>query len=138
MKRGSETTVVKTKSKPNRQLSVRGGAVLPAAFADLESFVSIWALPGTDARFRKRLDSTPEERLAFYRAMAPRGGAALEYLDSRQWNPDTMSEPDRALMRLMLSLAEVSLTEEVNGQAVEAIHAQSNRLMNFSREIDHL
>jgi hypothetical protein len=126
-------------SRPPTQATAKPAtALLPGAFADLEPFVAMWALPTTDARFRQRLNSTPDDRVSFYKAMAPRGGAALEYLDSKPWNPDHMSVPDRNLMRLMLSLAEVSLTEEINGQTVEAVHAQSNKFMVYSKEIDRL
>jgi len=136
-RKAAATQPAKTKAAPRRTAPKRTGA-LPAAFADLEIYVPIWALPGSDARFRQRLNSTPEQRIDFYRALAPRGAEALSYLDSKPFDPDHMAPADRNLLRLMLALAEVSLTEEVNGQTVEAIHAQSNRLMLFTKELDRL
>ena len=114
------------------------GALLPEAFSELEPFVGKWAVTSAMARLQRRIDSTAEERISFYHAMVPMSNAALEYLDSMPFDANKMQLQDRNLMQLMLSVAEVSLTEEVNGQSVEAIHAQSNRTMYFTKENDCL
>lgn len=108
---------------------------LPGAFADLERFVPVWAVSSMRERLALRVESSPENRLAFYQAMTPRAEAILDHLN--MFDLDALPEGCERLLSLMLTLAEISMTEEVMGQSVEAIHAQSNRIMHVDRELDH-
>jgi hypothetical protein len=110
--------------------------VLPEAFADLEPFVATWALATMAARHRKRTYSSAEERKAFYDAMAPRLREVAEYLG--RFPLHALPEDAAVLMRLALSLAEVSLTQEVYDAKVEAVHAHSSKLVRIGREMDGL
>lgn len=88
---------------------------LPEEFADLEAFVTAWALPSEIARRTKRLASTMEEIQAFYDAMLARGEAILRHLESleRAGAPDAIPEASQRLLYLMFSLAEVAPAVEV-------------------------
>jgi hypothetical protein len=66
--------------------------------------------------------------------MLPSAERALEYLG--QFALDEMPADAARLMQLMLSLTEISLTQEVNPPEVEAVHARSNRLMCVLKELD--
>lgn len=109
---------------------------LPEQFADLEPFVGEWALATMAARHRKRVTSTAESRKAFYDAMTPRLSEAVEYLD--RYPLQSMPPDANALLQLALSLMEVALTQEVYDAKVEAVHAQSSKLVRISKEMDML
>jgi hypothetical protein len=111
-------------------------AALPCEFADLQPFVATWALPTMAARHRRRIASSAEERKAFYDAMAPRLQAVAAYLDKLPLQ--ALPEDAATLMRLALSLTEVSLTQEVYNDSAEAVHAQSSKLVRIGREMDGL
>jgi hypothetical protein len=111
---------------------------LPAGFADLEPFVAEWAVSTMAERLSRRVNSTPESRLKFYRTVGPRTDAALMYLNDFPLEDIPKDPQKHRLLQLTLSMVEVSLTEEVNGQAVEAEHARSNRLINMVKELDGL
>jgi len=111
---------------------------LPEGFADLEPFVADWAIATMGARLERRVNSTPAERRAFYAAAAPRTGAALEYLNTIPFEDIPKKPETDRLMKLTLALAEIALTEEINGQAVEAEHARSNRQIFVVKELDGL
>jgi hypothetical protein len=110
--------------------------ILPPEFSDLEPFVERWAVATMAARHRRRLASKPEERKAFYDAMAPRLPAVAAYLD--QWPLHDLPPAGRALLQLALALTEVSLTQEVYDARTEALHARSSRLLRIAREMDGL
>jgi hypothetical protein len=66
--------------------------------------------------------------------MAMRADAIADYLNQKIMAK--LSAQETRLFQLLLVLAEISLTEEVNGQEVEAIHQSNNRLIRFQKEID--
>lgn len=109
---------------------------LPAGFEELEQFVDDWALATMAARHRRRISSLPAERKAFYSVMMPRLNEVAVYLD--RFPLHEMPADAANLMRLALSLTEVSLTQEVFSDAYEAAHARNSRLAHISREIDGL
>jgi hypothetical protein len=99
------------------------GAPLPEGFEDLAPFAEAWAVHGSDARKRRRIASTEDERQAFYEAALPRVPAALAYLDA--FDVDALDGPQKRLMDLMLTFAHVSLAVEAQGPD-EAYHALSH------------
>jgi hypothetical protein len=110
--------------------------VLPQGFADLEPFVSAWAIPTMGARHRRRITSSAGERKEFYDAMAPRLPAVSAYLDKLPLRD--LPADAKLLLQLALALTEVSLTQEVYNADVEAVHAQSSKLVRIGIEMDGL
>ena len=108
--------------------------VLPPTFSDLEAFVKPWGVATMRERLNLRISSSGEERVQFYQAMVPRLTEIMVHLD--QYTLKEMPDDASRLLQLMLSLAEISLTEEVNGQTQEAIHATGNALLRFDKELD--
>jgi hypothetical protein len=88
--------------------------VLPPAFSSLQDLVDEWALPTQRARMQKRYDSSYEEIQAFYNRMMSALPSVLKYLDKIA--PDNMSASDELLLKLTLSMGEVSIAvEKVKG-----------------------
>lgn len=104
-------------------------AALPLGFETLEPFVEQWALAGEAARAAARSDASDDEREKFYAAAQPLMEAALAYLDGKPI--DSLDGPDAALMRLMLSLANVYHSVEVLGDA-EAENARMRARLAFT------
>jgi hypothetical protein len=86
---------------------------LPAGFEDLEVFVAMWALPREIDRIRTRWTGPMDELRRFYDAMLPRLDAIIEHLNKLDLK--RLSEPDRRLLHLSLSLAEIADAVEVYG-----------------------
>ena len=107
-----------------------GGNALPAGFEALESFVGTWAIAGAAQRMQRRLDSTPEEREAFFQAGAGLAPAALERLD--QTPLEEFDEGEQRLMLLLLSLAHVAQAVEIQGDD-EPFHARYARYITITR-----
>ena len=105
--------------------------ILPAEFSQLEPFVDRWAVATMAGRLRLRIESSAEDRRQFYEAILPAAEQALEYLG--QFSLDELPPEASRLLQLMLSLAEISLTQEVYTPEVEAVHARSNRLIRVQR-----
>jgi hypothetical protein len=108
--------------------------LLPPEFVALEPLVERWAVPTMAARLALRINSSAAQRRAFYDAMLPAAGPALEHLS--RYTMDDLPADAARLLQLLLTLTEVSLTQEVNTAEVEAVHAQSNRLMRIQKELD--
>ena len=87
---------------------------LPAEFASLEPF-SDWILVTERERYAKRLASSMAEMQAFYDAAFPLLESATTYLE--QFPVDSLPEPERNLLLLMMSLVTVSFPVEVWKQA---------------------
>lgn len=88
---------------------------LPAAFADLQSFVPIWGpLETAEARYLQRQASRQEDLRAFYDAMEPRIRDILSYLDGFPADHD-LPAPEYALFQLALGLTEAAAAIEVYG-----------------------
>jgi hypothetical protein len=91
---------------------------LPAAFSTLQPFAGKWSLPTECERNRTHLSSTIQEIREFYDAMLVHADAVLarfRALDAQGQHP-SLTEEDRNLFYLLLSLAEVSQSIEVHGQ----------------------
>ena len=109
---------------------------LPTTFSTLQPFVAKWAIPTMSTRLQARLSSTPEERKAFFDALAPRLPEAFHYLN--QYPLRAMPPDAECLFQLCLSMAEVTLAEEINGPKAEAEHAVYSRVMRVAMERDGL
>jgi hypothetical protein len=86
---------------------------LPAAFAELEPFVS-WSLATERERAAKRHTSDMGTIKAFYDAMLPRLAEILRYFDD--FPPEKVPDEVQRLFLLTLSLAEVAPAVENFGQ----------------------
>lgn len=105
-------------------------AQLPSGFEVLQPFVHQWAASTLAGRDAARLDSTPEQRRAFYDAVGQKAAAALDYLNGRPL--DRFSAGETALMNLTLSLVHVTLAVELQGND-EPLHARGARMMPIVR-----
>ncbi len=92
-----------------------GEPALPAGFENLEPFVSYWAVAGQNERRYQRCDTTFAEIRRFYDAMLPTADAAMTYLGDFPLRD--MPGPEARLMRMVLSLAQVSMAVEIQGGA---------------------
>jgi len=87
--------------------------MLPAPFVGLEPFAH-WALATEWERFMARESSSREELQMFYDAMMPRMAAIVEYLN--RFPLDRMPDEAMRLLRMALSLVEVSIATELYQQ----------------------
>lgn len=104
---------------------------LPPGFSVLESFVAYWAAESLSMRDARRLDSTEDQRLAFYNAAKDVAPTALDYLDSKPFA--AYDAADHRLLDLMLALIHVTLAVEVQRHE-EHVHARGARQMPIVRE----
>lgn len=104
--------------------------LLPEGFADLEQFVETWSRPTGVERAELRGSASVEERKAFYAAASEKLDAALDYLDSKPL--DSFDEKEQRLMHMMLSLAHVSIAEEIQ-KSDEERHAYFRTFMPVTR-----
>lgn len=79
---------------------------LPPAFADLQHFVSDWALKGQRARYTKMISVGIAELEIFYNAVLPRIDAIVTHLND--FELDAMPPAEQALMDLSLTFAETA------------------------------
>ncbi|WP_019926857.1 hypothetical protein [Nocardia sp. BMG111209] len=88
--------------------------LLPADFADLESFAATWSLPTEPERYARRLASSMAEMQRFYDAITPRAQDAMDYCDRFPLD----EQPDDALnlLYLLYSMIMVSFPVEVWSQ----------------------
>lgn len=103
---------------------------LPAGFEALEPFVEQWSVAGAANRVQCRLDSEAADRVAFYNAAKDMAAPALALLDKKSLAQ--FDESEERLMNLLLSLAQVSLAVEVQGEA-EPKHARFAQFMKITR-----
>ncbi len=87
---------------------------LPEGFEALEPFVRDWVLADSAARAQKRQETSIEAIRVFYDAALAHAPRALELLSARQLG--ALDEPAENLLKLLLSLAEVSPAVEWYGQ----------------------
>lgn len=73
--------------------------------SDIEDQINLWALPTTEDRLVKRMNSTMEEIKAFHYAMLPKLPAIIEYLN--QFNLADLTGEDLKLSRAALAMCEV-------------------------------
>jgi len=109
-------------------------AVLPEPFRDLEPYVTQWAVPTMAERHRRRLDSSPAARMAFYEAMVGRLPAVAAYLDTLPLHE--LPPAATLLLQLALALAEISLTQEIYNPQQEEAHARAARILKIPLEMD--
>ena len=103
---------------------------LPAGFEQLEPFVAQWAVQGTAARAQLRGASTEAERIAFYDAARDILPKALAFLDAKPLKD--FDERETALMNLILSLAHVALSIEIQGSE-DVPHGKVRAHMRITR-----
>ena len=103
---------------------------LPAGFEQLEPFVAQWGAKGTATREQLRGASTEADRAAFYDAAHEILPKALAYLDAKPLKD--FDERETALMNLMLSLAHVALSIEIQGSE-DAHHRKVRAHMRITR-----
>lgn len=106
-------------------------ATLPAQFAALEPFADYWAAPSLSMRDTRRLESSPEQRMAFYNVVKDLAPAMMEHLDGRPFS--AFDEADHRLMDMLSSLIHLSLAVEVEGRE-EHLHAEGAWKMPIVRE----
>ncbi|MCX4091344.1 hypothetical protein [Nocardia sp. alder85J] len=101
---------------------------LPGAFAELEPYADRWCLPTEAQRYRRRLDSSMAELLAFYDAFFPRAEEAIEYCD--KFSLDELPEDALNLLYLLYSLITVAMAVEIFRQpkVVDAANAVLDRV----------
>lgn len=104
---------------------------LPEGYEALEPFVADWAIDTLAERARRRDESTPEERRAFYDAVKDIAPAVLAELDRKPL--DRLDARERRLLALLLSYAHVALAIEIRGEG-EAPHAQQRKHMTITHE----
>lgn len=104
--------------------------LLPAGYEELESFAAFWAVEGTANRDRRRTESTPEQRAAFFEAAKGLVPQALERLDKKPLKE--LDERERRLLNLLLSFAHVTMAVEMLDKA-EPRHAEFRKVMRITR-----
>lgn len=92
-----------------------GERSLPAGFEELEEFVPHWAVAGQNARRIQRCSLTMDEIQRFYDKVYPRADEAMEHLDAFPLRD--MPGPETRLKRLVLALAQASMSIEIHGEA---------------------
>lgn len=100
--------------------------LLPKGFEALEPHVAWWAAETMAERDTRRLDSSEDQRLAFYNAASPILAQVFAHLDGKAMT--AFDEADWRLHRLMLSLVHVTIAVEVQRDG-EALHARGARRM---------
>ena len=84
---------------------------LPAGFEKIESWVDDWSLSTQNARWDKRLSSTPEGITAFYAAIVPYLDEILDYVDS--FSLGELDQSGSRLYCLALMVAEIAPNVEL-------------------------
>ena len=84
---------------------------LPAAFSTLEPFADSWALPTSDARLHKRMNSAMADIQSFYDIILPLTEPALAHLD--RYPLAALPPAELRLFHLLLAGAEAALAVEV-------------------------
>jgi hypothetical protein len=103
-------------------------AMLPPAFAALESFAPTWCLATEGERWRQRHRSTMLELEAFYDAAFPRLEAAIEHCDA--FALDDLPTDVTNLLWLIYSVVMVSMAIEIFHQpkTIDAADAVLDRV----------
>ena len=110
-------------------------ATLPAGFAAGEPYVARWAATTTAERARRRSESTPDERQAFFDAAAPRLQDAMTYLDAKSLA--ALDAADKRLLNLMMAFSHVQMAVEVHRE-MEPRHAAWREAMVITRSTTDL
>ena len=91
-------------------------ALLPSAFAELESFARVWCLATETERWNARVASTMPEMHEFYDAFFPRLEEAIDYCD--KFPLDNLPDDVLNLLRMIYSLIMVAMSVEIMHQPV--------------------
>ena len=86
-------------------------ALLPAVFAELESFAKVWCLATEAERYTQRMAGTMAQMEAFYQAFFPRISETLAYWD--KFPLDDLPDDARHLLELVHSLIMVAMCVEI-------------------------
>jgi hypothetical protein len=89
-------------------------ALLPSAFAELESYAQIWCLATETERWNARVASTMPEMRAFYDAFFPRLEEAIDYCD--KFTLDSLPDDVLNLLHMIYSLIMVAMAVEIMHQ----------------------
>lgn len=89
-------------------------ALLPSAFAELESYAQIWCLATETERWNARLASTMPEMRTFYDAFFPRLEEAIDYCD--KFTLDSLPDDVLNLLHMIYSLIMVAMAVEIMHQ----------------------
>jgi hypothetical protein len=89
-------------------------SLLPAEFAELETFAETWCLPTEPERLGRRFETPMSEIVAFYDAVTPRAESALVYLE--QYSLRDLPEDATNLLHLLYSMIQISFPVEAWGQ----------------------
>ena len=89
-------------------------ALLPSAFAELESYAQIWCLATETERWNARQASTMPELRAFYGAFFPRLEEAIDYCD--KFELDSLPDDVLNLLHMIYSLIMVAMSVEIMHQ----------------------
>ncbi len=103
---------------------------LPQGYESLAPFVEFWAAATTAGRARCRDLSDEAGRNAFYEAIAPLAGPALDLLDQKSLAD--FDEGEQNLMKLLLSFGHVAMAVELQRDQ-EADHARWRHFMRITR-----
>lgn len=106
---------------------------LPEAFESLKPLLKDWGLSSTAERMAKRRTSSMGEIRAFYDTVYPQLDDALAYLDDIPYGRD-MSDQDRNLLSLCLSLAEITTAVEWYGQP-GVVDGYASEALIFNKEL---
>jgi hypothetical protein len=85
--------------------------LLPDGFDDLETWAVDWAMPTQNTRWDKRLSSTREELIAFYKALQPRLESILKHVD--EYEIGKLPEQSGRLYAMALMMAEIAPNVEL-------------------------
>jgi hypothetical protein len=89
-------------------------ALLPSAFAELESYARVWCLATETERWNARMASTMAEMREFYDAFFPRLEEAIDYCD--KFAIDDLPDDVLNLLHLIYSLIMVAMAVEIMHQ----------------------
>lgn len=87
-------------------------AKLPEPFKELEYLVDEWAIEDGHQRYLKRVSSSMDEMTAFYNAIFPRAGEAIDHINQFDYGLALPVESEN-LRNLIYSLITVSLAVEL-------------------------
>ncbi|EFG74694.1 hypothetical protein HMPREF0591_5412 [Mycobacterium parascrofulaceum ATCC BAA-614] len=89
-------------------------AMLPTAFAELESYAHTWCLATETERWNARVASTMPEMHQFYDAFFPRLEEAIDYCD--KFPLDELPDDALNLLHMIYSLIMVAMAVEIMHQ----------------------
>ena len=90
---------------------------LPAAFQDLQAFVSDWALPNEKARYHKLMHTELSDLRVFFDAMLPRASAIIALLEPH--DPDALQGELLTLYQLLATFVETAHPVELNWKSTD-------------------